>query len=269
MKIFSTFTGIGGFEIGIQNAYRSTLGTLTQDTARELEERERLFAETGEDTNPSLGQFGERFTNFFNEGPLFVGYSEIDKYAISVYEKQFGDKLNFIELGQIKNKGILKQNSDYSYSRESLKNDKAKLKSKENMTDEDCVITFKALEEDFNAESKMHFGATQGRNSMSGKNITVIGTPHFNNTAYLLMAYSLGYEVTDTTMKYQQIERNGYRFPFMTYNDEFLREIQLNFIESELLQAVGRARLVAHDCVVTLFSNYPLPQAEQMKNKVI
>jgi len=90
MKIFSTFTGIGGFEIGIQNAYRSTLGTLTQDTARELEERERLFAETGEDTNPSLGQFGERFTNFFNEGPLFVGYSEIDKYAISVYEKQFG-----------------------------------------------------------------------------------------------------------------------------------------------------------------------------------
>jgi site-specific DNA-cytosine methylase len=47
MKIFSTFTGIGGFEIGI--------------------------------TDAAVGRCNVEF----------IGYSEIDKYAIQVYEKQF------------------------------------------------------------------------------------------------------------------------------------------------------------------------------------
>lgn len=56
MKIFSTFSGIGGFEVGIQNAV----------------------------------------LNFpYDKLPEFVGCSEIDKYAASVYEKHFGGIKNY------------------------------------------------------------------------------------------------------------------------------------------------------------------------------
>ena len=47
----------------------------------------------------------------------------------------------------------------------------------------------------------------------------------------------------------------------MTYDDELLRNIQLWMISSELEQAVGRARLIHHDCTVNVFSNLPLSQA--------
>ena len=47
IRVFSTFTGIGGFEIGIQNA--------------------------------SVGRINTEL----------VGYSEIDKYAVSVFERIF------------------------------------------------------------------------------------------------------------------------------------------------------------------------------------
>ena len=48
----------------------------------------------------------------------------------------------------------------------------------------------------------------------------------------------------------------------MTYGDEEMRNLQLFFIESELEQAVGRARLLREDCTVYVFSNYPCQQAE-------
>ena len=41
-----------------------------------------------------------------------------------------------------------------------------------------------------------------------------------------------------------------------------LREIQLYLIESELIQAVGRARLLRNDCTVTVLSNLPITQAD-------
>ena len=67
MKVFSTFSGIGGFEIGIERAFNNRPN---------LRDRSALLPEDSSDTS---------------ESPLrFVGYSEIDKYAIKVYEKQFG-----------------------------------------------------------------------------------------------------------------------------------------------------------------------------------
>lgn len=62
MRVFSTFTGIGGFEVGIRNAHL---------------------------TAPGL------------EPPVFVGYSEIDKPAISVYERQFKGVENYGDITKI------------------------------------------------------------------------------------------------------------------------------------------------------------------------
>lgn len=83
MKIFSTFSGIGGFEIGIERAFNNRPN---------VRNRSALLSENSSDTS---------------ESPLrFVGYSEIDKYASSVYEKHnpgvqaYGDitKINAEEL---------------------------------------------------------------------------------------------------------------------------------------------------------------------------
>lgn len=61
MKYFSMFSGIGGFELGIQK-----VGTKPQNS-----------------TDTESGTPQHSFS------PLCVGYSEIDKYAIKVYERHF------------------------------------------------------------------------------------------------------------------------------------------------------------------------------------
>ena len=48
----------------------------------------------------------------------------------------------------------------------------------------------------------------------------------------------------------------------MTFADKSMRNLQLFFIETELEQAIGRARVLREDCIVYVFSNYPCKQAE-------
>jgi hypothetical protein len=57
---------------------------------------------------------------------------------------------------------------------------------------------------------------------------------------------------------YQKIECNGFKFKFNCYEDELLRNIQLSLIESDLIQAVGRARSLRTNATVQLYSNFPL-----------
>ena len=66
MKIFSTFTGIGGFELGIIQACK----------------RLKLAV------------------------PIFVGYSEIDRYAIETYKKHFPNHINYGDITKIKEKEL-------------------------------------------------------------------------------------------------------------------------------------------------------------------
>lgn len=82
MKFFSTFSGIGGFEVGIQNAWLST------ETRRHDGELLSM---------PDLSNGNGWWSN-----PACVGYSEIDKYAISVYEKHFKGVKNYGDITKIK-----------------------------------------------------------------------------------------------------------------------------------------------------------------------
>ncbi len=93
MKYLSTFSGIGGFEIGIKKAYE-----LSQPLDRE--------------SVGALGHIGDspNSDNSLRDGwrsrPVCVGYSEIDKYASSVYKyhnpgvRSYGDitKINTADL---------------------------------------------------------------------------------------------------------------------------------------------------------------------------
>lgn len=69
MKYFDTFTGYGGFTLGIQRAYDNT-----HQQKRERGNKKNISSSKGW-SKPQL--------------PTCVGFSEIDKYAISVYQKHF------------------------------------------------------------------------------------------------------------------------------------------------------------------------------------
>jgi len=80
MKYFSTFSGIGGFELGITQAY---------DNRPNIRNRSEVLRETMPDTQESQ----DRFT--------CVGYSEIDKYATSIYQKHFPNHKNYGDITTI------------------------------------------------------------------------------------------------------------------------------------------------------------------------
>jgi DNA (cytosine-5)-methyltransferase 1 len=82
MRIFSTFTGIGGFEIGIEAAFHNRYEAEGQPSI--LQEYEPHA------TSESL----ERTATC-------VGYSEIDKYAISVYERHYPNVTNYGDITKI------------------------------------------------------------------------------------------------------------------------------------------------------------------------
>lgn len=102
LRIFSTFTGIGGFEIGIRNAYRSTHRGSESNQTPSADYRERLLAQAREDISTAKGQLGAGLNGIgADEGPHLVGYSEIDKYAIKVFQRHFPGVKNYGDITKI------------------------------------------------------------------------------------------------------------------------------------------------------------------------
>jgi hypothetical protein len=175
-----------------------------------------------------------------------------------IYEKLFGERLNVINISDVEQIGKVVQYTNRSCSRNSLQRYVQEINEK---VGDLPVITFKSFGKDFqNPVTDMYFGNCSGYDTMKGKDIAVVGTPHRNNVEYMLTAKVLGIEFKeeDIGMKFQKIEYNGFKFKFNCYLNEELRKIQLSLIESDLIQAVGRARTLRTNARVDLYSNFPL-----------
>ena len=91
MKYLSLFSGIGGFELGIQKAHEDLQNILPSGESKH----------EGEDTT-SMGS--RRLDTKFATGlghPLCVGFSEIDKYAVKIYQKHFPEHKNYGDITKI------------------------------------------------------------------------------------------------------------------------------------------------------------------------
>ncbi|MEC3874613.1 hypothetical protein [Chryseobacterium salviniae] len=128
------------------------------------------------------------------------------------------------------------------------------------------VITFQKFKGLFkNPIQDIHFGNCSGYDYLSGKDLTVIGTPHRNNIEYFLLAKLMGvkFDYFKSPFRYQKIVYNGFKFMFNTFDNEELRNIQIHLIESDLIQAVGRARTLRNECIAEVYSGLPLSIADE------
>jgi len=82
MKYFSTFSGIGGFELAITQAYENL------QCSKRLQQKKL-------DRNRNMPNIRGQI---MAAKPLCIGYSEIDKYAIQVYQKQFPNHKNLLRI---------------------------------------------------------------------------------------------------------------------------------------------------------------------------
>ena len=87
MKYLSTFTGIGGFELGINKAYE-TIYNQSKDEG----------LQTTRDMSDTNGNDVERAT--------CIGYSEINKYADQIYQSKFPTHHNYGDITKINEKEL-------------------------------------------------------------------------------------------------------------------------------------------------------------------
>jgi len=106
MKYLSTFSGIGGFELGIQLAYESLCDADGSPVGggkiyKTTDKRTRLQPTQREGITTTERPISECFANITNERPLCIGYSEIDKYASAIYQKHFPTHHNYGDITKI------------------------------------------------------------------------------------------------------------------------------------------------------------------------
>ena len=110
MKYFSTFSGIGGFELGIKQAYVDSIKRSEERGSQEDSqgnEGQRFQSKKRKGTTAKTRQSGQHPRNESNEGqPTCVGYSEIDKYAIELYQKHFPNHKNYGDITKINEKEL-------------------------------------------------------------------------------------------------------------------------------------------------------------------
>jgi DNA-cytosine methyltransferase len=87
MKYFSLFSGVGGFELAINNVYGDNRGLLQGTTTDNIREVQPI--------NQSR-----------QVGATCVGFSEIDKYAISVYQYHYKNHKNYGDITTIDWKSV-------------------------------------------------------------------------------------------------------------------------------------------------------------------
>lgn len=105
MKYLSLFSGIGGFELGIHNAYVETANRTKNGRSKETK---KTWGGKGYKESESVGPERRWIGKHDNrsssrqESLTCIGYSEIDKYATEIYQRHFPDHKNYGDITKIK-----------------------------------------------------------------------------------------------------------------------------------------------------------------------
>jgi len=202
---------------------------------------------------------------------------------VYIYAYRYEKKLQFFSIDYVEHCGILEQDLTYSYSRSNLKTNtdrnidyiKESIKARGKTMQDVTVITFKGSkalfkQAGFNVADDVHFGNTSGYNTLTGQDLIVVGTYPIPSTDLKLYSLLL-FDVILQESEFNEIEMedhkrydiNGIRLMFPSFDNPYVRISQFYLLQSELVQAVGRARLIRHpEAKVLLFSNFPVEEAD-------
>lgn len=99
IRYLSLFTGIGGFELGLQQAYENN--TQQQYISTQSKQKKRASRRLG----PALER-GKELRAADRPAPLCVGYSEIDRYATQIYQAHYPTHYNHGDITKIQEKKL-------------------------------------------------------------------------------------------------------------------------------------------------------------------
>lgn len=207
---------------------------------------------------------------------VVVMSATIDEEIHMAFIKKYLPNKNIIfkNIANTELKGEIISDCSYSWSREGLKKitDKANNKLEKILNSEEYtnVISFMDDElinvEKYNKKKIAHFGATEGIDKYKNQNLCIIGTPHNNSVLYEAYGVLLtGKSPISDTWKVKRVQKYGFEFDLNTYENEadlIFTKIQLYFLYSELIQAVGRARALRFNAKVFVNSALPLPNSK-------
>ena len=177
-----------------------------------------------------------------------------------IYNYRFGEnRIEFYNCERARYIGTLNQYLDDTMSRDSMNKNPGIIDRIVKATGVEDIITFKKYERGY-----PYFGKTTGIDSLKGKDLNVIGTPNYPPFVYKLFVHTLGFNhYENANWNYRKVTHKGMKFKIMTFDEGAVRDVHFWILESELEQAVGRARLLRERCTVNVFSNYPLGQANR------
>lgn len=171
-------------------------------------------------------------------------------------------------------KGNIYSNCSYAWSRDGLKKltNKSKKALDKILNDDryENIITFKSNDlinlEGTKKVKIAYFGAVEGLDKYKGQNLCVLGTPHTSSKVYEGYYFLLtGKNLESRKWKVKRVKKYGFEFDLNTYENEtdiFITDIQLYFLYSELIQAIGRARVLRFDVNVFVYSALPIPNSK-------
>lgn len=184
-----------------------------------------------------------------------------------------GKNIIFKNIANTELMGNIYCDCSYSWSRDGLRNTSLKSIDKlEKILNDDRynnIISFMDNDlidvEKYGKKKITHFGATEGIDKYKGENLCIIGTPHNNSALYEAYGVLLtGKSPLSDTWKVKRVKKYGFEFDLNTYENEadyVFTKIQLYFLYSELIQAVGRARALRFKADVYVHSALPLPNS--------
>ena len=154
-------------------------------------------------------------------------------------------------------------------SKNKIKDNVEKIKE---LNDAEVTITHKSMVGTYNSNSDNipYGGNVMGYNSLKGKNISIAYTLQAK-PEYYKMKYCLLHEdkaPLDKT-EYAKVTWHKSRFLFYSAANDKLRNIIMQHIDSEMVQAIERARTLTEDCTVTVFSNFICSIVDPVNVKLI
>jgi DNA (cytosine-5)-methyltransferase 1 len=106
MKYLSTFSGIGGFELGIQQAYETKISVRDGQTEDREPETHEQSMESATESILSNGNKPDTELRRDTREISCIGFSEIDKYAASIYQRHFPNHKNYGDITKINEKEL-------------------------------------------------------------------------------------------------------------------------------------------------------------------